>query len=94
MKLNATIVLTILLLLSMMGAGLVSAAWGFALGREALKGVTQPDVRPTSNLVNGKDGQKPGLQGVPVQFVSEEKILEQVKAQTEGNNGQAKNPEN
>ncbi|UBF24649.1 hypothetical protein K9N68_23665 [Kovacikia minuta CCNUW1] len=50
MKLNSTVALTLILLALMVGAGLVSAAWGIALGRDALKGVTQPDTRPTNNL--------------------------------------------
>jgi len=50
MKLNSTVALTLVLLALMVGAGLLSAAWGIALGRDALKGVTQPDTRPTNNL--------------------------------------------
>jgi hypothetical protein len=85
MKLNVTIVFTVALLFSMFAAGLMSAAWGFALGREALKGITQPDVRPTNNLIGAKDGKK---QGDSIQFVSEEKILEQVQAQVKNKSGQ------
>jgi hypothetical protein len=85
MKLNVTIVFTIALLFSMFAAGLMSAAWGFALGREALKGVTQPDVRPTNNLIGAKEGNK---QGESIQFVSEDKILEQVQAQVKNQSGQ------
>jgi hypothetical protein len=85
MKLNVTIVFTVALLFSMFAAGLMSAAWGFALGREALKGVTQPDVRPTNNLIGAKDGKK---QGESIQFVSEDKILEQVQAQVKNKSGQ------
>ncbi|MGB5899832.1 MAG: hypothetical protein WBD58_10005 [Geitlerinemataceae cyanobacterium] len=83
MKWNATIVFTIGLLFSMFAAGLMSAAWGFALGREALKGVTQPDVRPTNNLIGAQEGNK---QGESIQFVSEDKILEQVQAQVKNQN--------
>lgn len=50
MKVNSTVALTLMLLALMVGAGMVSAMWGVALGREALKGVTQPDTRPTNNL--------------------------------------------
>lgn len=50
MKVNSTVALTLVLLALMVGAGMVSAMWGIALGREALKGVTQPDTRPTNNL--------------------------------------------
>ncbi|NEO18623.1 hypothetical protein [Moorena sp. SIO4A5] len=44
MKFNTTVALTIVLLTMMLGAGVVSAFWGFSLGHEALKGVTQPDT--------------------------------------------------
>lgn len=50
MKLNSTVALTLILLSLMVGAGVVSAAWGIALGRDALKGVTQPDTRPSNNM--------------------------------------------
>ena len=33
----------------MCGAGAASTSWGFNLGREALKGITQPDFRPTAD---------------------------------------------
>ncbi|MGB3512967.1 MAG: hypothetical protein WBA93_27885 [Microcoleaceae cyanobacterium] len=51
---NSTIVLTLSLLGLMFGAGLSSSSWGFNLGREALKGITQPDTRPTNNLAGAK----------------------------------------
>ena len=48
MKVNPTVALTFTLLTLMLGAGLLTGAWGFAIGREALKGITQPDARPTN----------------------------------------------
>lgn len=47
MKVNSTVALTFTLLALMLGAGVLTGSWGFALGREALKGITQPDSRPT-----------------------------------------------
>lgn len=41
----------------MFGAGFVSAAAGFALGRQALKGVRQPEARPTKKPL----GHRPGI---------------------------------
>ncbi len=41
----------------MLGAGFVSAAAGFALGRQALKGVRQPEARPTKKPL----GHRPGV---------------------------------
>lgn len=56
MKLNSTVALTLILLVSMVVAGLVSASWGSSLGREALKGITQPDTRPESNKAGSQAG--------------------------------------
>ena len=56
MKLNSTVALTLILLVSMVVAGLVSASWGSSLGREALKGITQPDTRPGSNKAGNRAG--------------------------------------
>lgn len=78
MKLNPTVALTLILLALMLGAGFVSAMWGFTVGHEALKGVTQPDVRPTNKLGNGKRI-NPGQNGVAL--LPEEKILANVKSQ-------------
>lgn len=52
MKMNSTVVLTFILLVMMFGTGLMSAAWGLVIGREALKGITQPDTRPANNLAS------------------------------------------
>lgn len=81
MKLNPTVALTLLLLVMMAGAGAVSAAWGFVVGREALKGITQPDTRPTNNQAIRKrnTSQNSGLV-----IVREEDILATVKARMEG----------
>ena len=78
MKFNWTVFLTITLLLLMMGAGVFSAIWGFSLGREALKGVTQPEFRPGSNLSNQPDN--PTNTNKP-RFLDEEEILQDVEAQ-------------
>ncbi|MCU0551942.1 MAG: hypothetical protein MUC48_21610 [Leptolyngbya sp. Prado105] len=48
MKVNSTVTLTFTLLALMLGAGVFTATWGYAIGREALKGITQPDSRPTN----------------------------------------------
>lgn len=78
MKLNSTLVLTLILLSLMLGAGFVSAMWGVAVGQAALKGVTQPDVRPTNKLAGNKriSTGKEGLAILP-----EKDILAKVKAQ-------------
>ena len=79
MKLNSTVALTLLLLAMMLSAGFVSAMWGFTVGHEALKGVTQPDIRPTKKLAGNQkasDAQK-AQEGVAI--LREENILINVK---------------
>ncbi|NES80314.1 MAG: hypothetical protein F6K10_01935 [Moorea sp. SIO2B7] len=63
MKFNSTVVLTLLLLIMMIAAGSASAWWGFTIGYQALKGVTQPDVNPTKKLAGNKkaSGNQKGL---------------------------------
>lgn len=77
MKFNSTVALTLILLAMMLGAGFVSAMWGFSLGHEALKGVTQPDVRPTKKLANNQEVE-PGDKEVVL--LSERDILVNVHA--------------
>lgn len=80
MKLNYTVALTLILLTLMAGAGYASGIWGFAVGREALKGVTQPDARPTSKIKN----RKASSQQEAVMMLKEEDILKTIKARIEG----------
>lgn len=81
MKLNSTVALTLLLLVSMVVAGLVSASWGSSLGREALKGITQPDTRPTNNKVGGQVG---SARREELAVLPEEDIIANVKARMNG----------
>jgi hypothetical protein len=81
MKVNSTLVLTLILLLMMLGAGFVSGMWGFAVGHTALKGVTQPDIRPTNKLITNKQTTS-GKAGLDI--LREEDILASVKAQRNG----------
>lgn len=52
MKIQPTIILTIVLLLLMAGAGTASGWFAYVLGDVALKGVSQPDVSPSKKLTN------------------------------------------
>lgn len=81
MKINSTIGLTLVLLTSMLIAGIFSAVAGMSVGREALKGITQPDTRPTNNLTNrkGEENRKNELT-----ILQEGNILATVKARTGG----------
>ncbi|RMF64914.1 MAG: hypothetical protein D6742_13880 [Cyanobacteria bacterium J069] len=76
MKINSTVALTLILLTLMAGAGVVSGVWGYTLGREALRGVTQPDVRPTS-LGSEAAGEQSNRDEIII--IPESKIIEDVK---------------
>jgi hypothetical protein len=75
------VALTLILLAMMLGAGFVSAMWGFTIGHEALKGVTQPDVRPTKKLAENQQVSL-GKEGVPI--LREEDILVNVNEYIKG----------
>jgi hypothetical protein len=75
--LNSTVVLTLVLLTLMAGAGIFSGVWGFALGREALKGVSQPDARPTANKTNAQ--QETPSEPKPLVMLKEADIIKTVK---------------
>ena len=75
MKLNSTVALTLILLATMLGAGTVSALWGYTLGHGALKGVTQPDVSPTKKLAGDKTSSS-SQEGV--KMLSEQAVLAKV----------------
>jgi hypothetical protein len=80
MRVNSTVALTLVLLTLMLGAGLTSTIWGYSLGRDSLKGVTQPNTRP----INNSDGDENHLRREELVFLKEEDILANVKAQIEG----------
>ena len=84
MKLNSTVALTLILLVSMVVAGLVSASWGSSLGREALKGITQPDTRPS----NSKSGNRAGnTRREELAVLPESDIIANVKVRMNGGTG-------
>ncbi|MCY7390746.1 MAG: hypothetical protein LH647_04370 [Leptolyngbyaceae cyanobacterium CAN_BIN12] len=80
MKWNSTIGLTLILLASMLITGVFSGIAGTRLGREALKGITQPDTRP-NNLANRK-GDLPRKDEVLI--LPEDKIIASVKTRING----------
>lgn len=87
MKLNSTVALTLLLLAMMFGAGFVSAMWGFTVGHQALKGVTQPDVRPTNKLSAKRTA--PGKEGLDM--LNEEDIIKKVRIYIDSKSKESKN---
>ncbi len=90
MKFNSTVALTLILLAMMLGAGFVSAMWGFTLGHEALKGVTQPDVRPIKDMAD-KQKASSGKEGLVI--LREEDILSKVSEYI-NNSGKNGKPDN
>lgn len=83
MKFNSTVALTLVLLAMMLGSGFVSAMWGFTIGHEALKGITQPDVRPTKKLAQEQQSSS-GKEGLVL--LREADILQKVNAHIKGQN--------
>jgi hypothetical protein len=79
MKVNPTVALTLILLSLMLSAGLTSAVWGYRLGRESLKGVTQPNTRP----INSAEGSQEHHPRGELTLLKEADILANVKAQIE-----------
>jgi hypothetical protein len=64
----------------MFGSGLFSSSWGYKLGREALKEISQPDMRP-SNLTGKKNN---GERRESVQMLNEADIVKSVKQRMAG----------
>jgi len=77
MKLNSTATFTFVLLFLMVGAGVLSAMGGFSLGTQALKGVRQPDSRPSK--VTGSGDTKRTLGQPEITLLKEEDILKAAK---------------
>jgi hypothetical protein len=77
MKLNATVTFTFILLFLMLSAGLVSAFSGFAVGREALKGITQPDSRPNKGKAKAASSSADAKDGMAL--IREEDVVKSMK---------------
>ncbi|WP_026103996.1 hypothetical protein [Anabaena sp. PCC 7108] len=82
MKINSTVVLTLILLTLMLGSGSVSAFLGFTMGSSALKGVTSPDGRPTTKFASNKSN---NAQQGGISLLKEDEILKNVKSRINGN---------
>ncbi|MFM5979371.1 MAG: hypothetical protein ACKO9I_02270 [Sphaerospermopsis kisseleviana] len=82
MKINSTVVLTLILLTLMLGAGSVSAFLGFSMGSSALKGVSSPDGRPTSKFSSNRNN---NAESDKVNLLKEEDIIKAVKARMQDN---------
>lgn len=75
----------------MIAAGAVSGLWGYAMGHEALKGVTQPDTSPSKKLVGNKARTDPKKLAI---ILEEKDILKEVKATIRRGNENVKNNRN
>ncbi|MGM3306633.1 hypothetical protein ACSQ6I_11760 [Anabaena sp. WFMT] len=87
MKINSTVVLTLILLTLMLGAGSVSAFLGFTMGSSALKGVTTPDGRPATKFASSKTN---NAQQVGISLLKEDEILKGVQSRIQGNTSASK----
>ena len=76
-KSDRTLLLTSILLFFMLAAGILSGAIGFISGHEALRGVTQPDIRPT----NTKGGNAQNLKTKGLELLKEQELIANVKKQ-------------
>ncbi|HSM82993.1 MAG TPA: hypothetical protein VLS96_14985 [Nodosilinea sp.] len=79
---NPAVAFTLILLSLMIGSGVVSASWGFTLGRQALTGVRQPETRPTNGTPVSREAV--GSDQGSVMLVNEAEVLQQVKARMSG----------
>ena len=75
LKSDRTLILTSILLFFMLTAGIISGVLGFISGHTALKGVTQPDIRPNNN----KSGSN--LSTKNLEMLQEREVIASVKKQ-------------
>jgi hypothetical protein len=75
LKSDRTLILTSILLFFMLTAGIISGVLGFVSGHTALKGVTQPDIRP-NNTKNGSNTSTKNLE-----LIQEKDLIADVKRQ-------------
>lgn len=81
---NSALTLTLLMLITLLGSGAVSALVGMKVGSDALKGVnSQPDTNPTKKIANK---QKQSLDPTDFAPLDEKKILAQVYDRTHASN--------
>jgi hypothetical protein len=79
---NPAVAFTLILLSLMIGSGVISASWGFTLGRQALTGVRQPESRPTSSAPVSRSSAGAGQRAVVL--LNEADILQDVQSRING----------
>jgi hypothetical protein len=77
LKSDRTLLLTSILLFFMLAAGIMSGVIGFVSGHEALKGVTQPDIRPN----NSKGNNQQNINTKGLELIQEQEVIANVKKQ-------------
>jgi hypothetical protein len=77
LKGDRNLLLTSILLFFMLAAGIMSGVLGFVSGHEALKGVTQPDIRPNNN----KGGNQQNINTKGLELIKEQEVIANVKKQ-------------
>jgi hypothetical protein len=73
---DRTLLLTSILLFFMLAAGILSGVVSFISGHAALKGVTQPDIRPNNSRANQQNANTKGLE-----LLNEKELIASVKKQ-------------
>lgn len=82
MRINPAVAFTLILLTLMCGAGIVSSSWGYALGRQALTGVRQPETRPSNAAAANRSSEKHH----ELVLLDEDKIIEDVETRIDSDN--------
>ena len=77
LKSDRTLLLTSILLFFMLAAGIASGVLGFVSGHAALKGVTQPDIRPN----NSKSGSQQNFNTKGLELLQESELIASIKKQ-------------
>lgn len=77
MKVNSTVAFTFILLVMIVGSGIVSALRGYSLGSQALKGITQPQTKPTRRSLPRQSTSSQQHQGLVI--LPEQEIYKQVE---------------
>ncbi|MEM6448755.1 MAG: hypothetical protein AAF703_00410 [Cyanobacteria bacterium P01_D01_bin.105] len=80
MRINPAVAFTLILLTLMFGAGIVSSSWGYALGRQALTGVRQPETRPSNAAAANRTGEA----NSKLKLLDEAKIIKDVEKRIDG----------
>jgi hypothetical protein len=86
---KSTAMLALSLLVMMLGSGLVSALVAYAMGHEALKGVSQPDINPAKKIAENRTKPNSPQEFVPL---DEKTILTQVYDRINGKDDKSDEP--